>query len=87
MDRAAWVKLLQKRLEVVPDSLDALPGETTYHIPDKQVVVVIQSPTPPGALRAESLTDCEECLVINRGQGRRSFVDWNKVDAICTAEN
>lgn len=86
MNRADWLKLIQKRFQVVNDSMDALPGETTYHIPDRQVVVVIQSPTPAGALRAESLTDCEECLVVNRGQGKRSFVAWDKIDAICTAE-
>lgn len=86
MNRATWLKLFGKRFTVVKDSIDALPGEVTYHIPEKQVVVVIGSPTPAGALRAESLTDTEECLIVNRGQGKRSFVDWDKIDAICTAE-
>ncbi|MDA8132391.1 MAG: hypothetical protein M0011_12890 [Elusimicrobia bacterium] len=86
MDRAVWLKLFAKRFKVIQDSMDSLPGEVTYHIPEKQVVVIIGSSTPAGALRAESLTDTEECLIVNRGQGKRSFVDWDKIDAICTAE-
>ena len=86
MDRAAWVSVLKKRFQVIPNSPEALPGETTYHVPDRMFVVVIRSATPAGALRAESLTDTEECLVVNRGQGKRSYVDWTKIDAIATAE-
>ena len=86
MNRATWLKIFEKRFTVVKDSMDSLPGEVTYWIPERQVVVVISSPTPAGALRAETLTDTEECLIVNRGQGKRSFVDWDKIDAICTAE-
>lgn len=86
MDRATWVKILKKRFEVVQNSNDALPGETTYQITDRQVVVILKAPTPAGSMRAESLTDTEECLIVNRGQGKRSFVDWAVVEAICTAE-
>jgi len=86
MQRADWVKFFQKRFTVVKDSTDALPGETTYCIPDKQFVVIIRSATPAGAMRAESVTDTEECLVINRGQGKRAFVDWSVVEGFTTAE-
>ena len=37
-------------------------------------------------IAGKAVTDTEECLVVNRGQGKRSFVDWNKIEAICTAE-
>lgn len=86
MDRAAWQSVLKKRFKVIPDSMDALPGETTYHLPEKQFVVIIRAATPAGALRAESVTDTEECLVVNRGQGKRAFVDWTRIEAISTAE-
>ncbi|OGR73169.1 MAG: hypothetical protein A2089_12565 [Elusimicrobia bacterium GWD2_63_28] len=78
--------MFKKRFTLVPDSLDSLPGEATYILPDKQFVVIIQAPTPAGALRAESVTDTDECLIVNRGQGKRSYVDWSKIDGICTTE-
>lgn len=86
MDRATWVKIFQKRFSVIQNSPEALPGETTYHMPDRQVVIVIKAPNPAGSMRAESLTDTEECLIVNRGQGKRSFVDWAQIDAIAVAE-
>jgi hypothetical protein len=86
MDRATWVKIFQKRFKAIPDSRESLPGETTYEIPERQVVVLIKTPNPAGSMRAESLTDTEECLIVNRGQGKRSFVDWNQIDGIATAE-
>ena len=86
MDRTAWQNLFKKRFTLVPDSTDSLPGESTYTIKDKQVYVIIRAPTPSGALRAESLTVTEECLVVNRGQGSRSFVDWTKIEAISTVD-
>lgn len=85
MQRADWVKVFQKRFTVTQDG-GALPGETTYCIPERQFVVIIQAATPAGSLRAESVTDTEECLVVNRGQGKRSFVAWEKIDAITAAE-
>ncbi|OGR52212.1 MAG: hypothetical protein A2049_04060 [Elusimicrobia bacterium GWA2_62_23] len=87
MNRTDWQGIFKKRFRAIPDSRDSLPGETTYDIPDKQVIVIIRSPTPTGALRAESLTDCEECLVVNRGQGRRAFVEWEAIEAIATSDN
>lgn len=84
--REKWVRLFQKRFRAVQNSTDALPGETTYEIPDRQVVVIIKAPTPAGAMRAESLTDTEECLIINRGQGKRAFVSWDVVEGLTTAE-
>ncbi|MCM2267793.1 MAG: hypothetical protein NDI60_08495 [Elusimicrobiales bacterium] len=87
MKRADWQGVFKKRFKAVPDSRDSQPGEITYEIPDKQFVVIIRSPTPTGALRAESVTDSEECLVINRGQGRRAFVDWEAIEAISTSDN
>ncbi len=86
MTRAAWQSLFKKRFRAIPDSRESLPGEITYEIPDKQVVVVIKATVPAGALRAESLTDTEECLIVNRGQGRRAFVAWESVEAITTAD-
>jgi hypothetical protein len=86
MNRADWVKLFQKRFTLLPSSTDALPGETSYHIPDKQFVVIIKAPTPAGSLRAESITDTDECLLVNRGQGKLSFVAWDQIDAITVAE-
>ncbi len=87
MNRAEWQKVFKKRFTLVPESLDSLPGENTYTIPDKQFVVIIRAPIPAGALKAESVTDSEECLVVNRGQGRRSFVAWEIIDAIATVDN
>lgn len=86
MSRATWQGMFKKRFRAIPDSRDSLPGETTYEIPDRQVVVIIKAPVPAGALRAESLTDTEECLVINRGQGRRAFIAWESVEGFTTAE-
>ena len=87
MDRTAWQNLFKKRFILDPDSSDSLPGESTYTIKDKQFVVVIRAATQPGALRAESVTDTDECLVVNRGQGRRAFVDWAMIEAISTVDN
>jgi hypothetical protein len=78
--------LFKKRFTLVPDSPDSLPGESTYILPDKQFIVIINTPTPAGSLRAESVTDTEECLIVNRGQGKRAYVDWDMVEAISTAE-
>ncbi len=86
MDRTAWQNLFKKRFVLVPESTDALPGESTYMLTDKQFVIIIRAATPAGALRAESVTDTEECLVVNRGQGRRAYVDWNKIEAISTVD-
>lgn len=86
MERATWQSLFKKRFTLVPDSPDSLPGEATYILPDRQFVVIIRAASPAGALRAESVTDTEECLIINRGQGKRSYVDWAMVEAISTAE-
>ncbi len=86
MDRTAWQNLFKKRFILDPHSTDSLPGESTYTIKDKQVYVIIRASTPSGALRAESLTDTEECLVVNRGQGSRSFVDWARIEAISTVD-
>ncbi len=87
MDRTAWQNLFKKRFILDPDSTDSLPGESTYTIKDKQFVIVIRAATQAGALRAESITDTEECLVVNRGQGRRAFVDWAMIEAISTVDN
>jgi len=86
MERAMWQSLFKKRFILDPDSRDSLPGESTYMIKDKQFMVVIAAPTQAGALRAESVTDTDECLIINRGQGRRAFVDWAKIEAISTVD-
>lgn len=87
MNRTEWQKVFKKRFTLVPESLDSLPGESTYVIPDKQFVVIIRAPTPGGALKAESITDTDECLVINRGQGRRAFVVWEMIEAMATVDN
>lgn len=86
MERAVWQSLFKKRFILDPDNTDALPGESTYTIRDKQFMIIIKAPTPAGALRAESITDTDECLVINRGQGRRAFVDWAMIEAISTVD-
>lgn len=86
MERAKLQSLFKKRFTLVPDSTDSLPGEATYMLPDKQFVVIIRANTPAGALRAESVTDTDECLIVNRGQGKRAYVDWDMVEAISTAE-
>ena len=86
MDRTSWHNLFKKRFIRVPDSTDALPGEETYMLTDKQFVIIIRAATPGGALRAESVTVSEECLVINRGQGRRAYVAWEMIEAISTVD-
>lgn len=86
MERAAWQSLFKKRFTLVPDSPDSLPGESTYILPDKQFVIIVRAPTPAGAMRAESVTDTEECLIINRGQGKRAYVDWAQIEGISTSE-
>ena len=87
MDRIAWQNLFKKRFILDADNMDLKPGESTYLIKDKQLLVIIRSATPSGTLRGESVTDTEECLVINRGQGRRAYVDWAMVEAISTVDN
>ena len=87
MDRTTWQSLFRKRFILDTDSMDTLPGESSYRIKDKQLLVVIRAATPSGMLRAESLIDSEECLVVNRGQGNRAFVDWEKIEAISTVDN
>ena len=87
MDRKAWQSLFKKRFILNPVDERSREGEPTYSIKDKQFVIVMGSPTPAGALRAESVTDTEECLVINRGQGKTAFVDWSMIEAITTVDN
>lgn len=87
MERAAWQNLFKKRFILETDSTHSLAGEATYTLRDKQFVVVIKAPTQAGALRAESITDTDDCLVVNRGQGRYAFVDWDEIDAITTVDN
>ncbi len=87
MDRTAWQNLFKKRFVLDPVDERSRPGESTYSHGDKQITVIIKAATPSGALRAESLTDTEECLVLNRGQGRYSYVDWNMIEAIITVDN
>ena len=86
MERAVWQSLFKKRFTLDPDSMDSKPGEQTYMIKDKQLLIVIKAPTPSGALRAVSITDTDECLVVNRGQGHRAFVDWAVLEAISTLD-
>lgn len=86
MERIGWQNLFKKRFMVVPPDDNSLPGETTYALKDKQFVVIIRAATPPGALRAESVTDTEDCLVVNRGQGKSAYIDWQKVEAISTVD-
>lgn len=84
MNRTAWQNLFKKRFILEADTNNS--GEPTYSIRDKQFIVVIKAPTQTGALRAESVTDTEDCLVVNRGQGRYAFVDWEAIDAITTVD-
>lgn len=86
MQRATWQSLFKKRFTLLPDSNDSLPGESTYELTGRQFAVIIRSVTPAGSLRAESITDTDECLIVNRGQGKRSFVDWDQIEAITVAE-
>jgi len=87
MDRIGWQNLFKKRFVLNPPDEKSRPGEPTYSLTDKQFVIIIRSATPPGALRAESVTDTEECLVVNRGQGKSAYVDWNRIEAITTVDN
>ena len=87
MDRAAWQSLFKKRFTLDPESMDSMPGESTYFLKDKQFLVIIRATTPSGALRAESVTDTDECLIVNRGQGKRAYVDWSMIEAISTVDN
>ena len=87
MDRISWQNLFKKRFILDPDNMDAKPGESTYIIKDKQLLIIIGAVTPSGALRAESITDTEECLVVNRGQGKSAYVDWAQIEAISTVDN
>jgi len=87
MDRTTWQNLFKKRFTLDPESMDSMPGESTYHLKDKQFLIIIRAATPSGALRAESVTDTDECLIVNRGQGRRAYVDWAKIEAISTVDN
>ncbi len=86
MNRSDWQNVLKKRFILDPDSKYSKPGEPTYRLEDMQFVVIIRAATPGGALRAESVTDTEECLVVNRGQGSHAFVDWAKIEAISTVD-
>jgi len=86
MERAAWQGLFKKRFTLQPDDVNAKPGETTYLIKDKEILIVIQAATPAGTLRALSVTDTDECLVLNRGQGRYAYVDWSQIEAIATMD-
>jgi len=87
MDRITWQNLFKKQFTLNPDTIDAKPGEVSYIIKDKQFLVIIRAATPSGSLRAESLIDTEECLIVNRGQGNRAYVDWAKIEAISTVDN
>jgi hypothetical protein len=87
MERKGWQNLFKKRFILKPVNEDSRPGEDTYTLRDKEFVILIRAITPAGALRAESVTDTEECLVINRGQGRSAYVDWNMIEAITTVDN
>jgi len=86
MDRTSWQNLFKKRFVLNPPDENSRPGEATYSLTDKQFVILIRATTPAGALRAESVTDTEECLVVNRGQGKSAYVDWNKIEAITTVD-
>ncbi|OGR42676.1 MAG: hypothetical protein A2X35_01625 [Elusimicrobia bacterium GWA2_61_42] len=86
MDRTGWQNLFKKRFILEPVNEDSKPGEATYSLKDKEFLIIIRATTPSGALRAVSVTDTEECLVINRGQGRSAYVDWNMVEAITTVD-
>ena len=87
MDRTAWQNLFKKRFFLHPADENSRPGEATYSLKDKQFVIVIRAAAPPGALRAESVTDTEEFLIINRGQGKSAYIDWSKIEAISTVDN
>ncbi len=86
MERIGWQNLFKKRFDLAPADENSKPGESTYFLKDKQFVIIIRSPTPPGALRAESVVDTEECLVVNRGQGKFAYVDWHTIEAITTVD-
>jgi hypothetical protein len=86
MDRLSWQTLFKKRFILDTDSKYTKPGEATYKLPDTQFVVIIRAGSPGGALRAESVTDTEECLIVNRGQGSHAFVDWARIEAISTVD-
>jgi hypothetical protein len=86
MERTAWQNLFKKRFLVDADSIYAKPGEQAYVLKDKQIMVIVRAATPSGSLRAESVIDTEECLIVNRGQGNFAFVDWTKIDAITTVD-
>ncbi len=86
MERSAWQSLFKKRFILLPPDETSKPGETTYSITDKEILVIIRAATPTGALRALTLTDTDECLVVNRGQGRYAFVDWDEIEAIATVD-
>jgi len=87
MERTVWQNLFKKRFTLDPDSTDSKPGESTYMIKDKQLLIVIRAATPSGALRAVSITDTDECLIVNRGQGNRAYVDWAMLEAISTVDS
>jgi hypothetical protein len=87
MDRTAWQNLFKKRFVLNPANEDSRPGEATYSLRDKEFLIIIRAATPAGALRAVSVTDTEECLVVNRGQGRSAYIDWNRIEAITTVDN
>ena len=86
MQRADWQNVFKKRFVLMPPDENSKPGESSYYITDKELLVLIRAATPTGALRALSLTDTEECLVVNRGQGRYAFVDWDEIEAIATVD-
>jgi hypothetical protein len=87
MERTTLQNLFRKRFTLDAGVLDALPGDATYRIKDRQLLVIIKAATPTGSLRGESLTDTEECLIVNRGQGNRTYVDWAKIEAVCVIDN
>ena len=78
--------MFKKRFILDPDSKYSKPGESTYKLEDQQFVILIRALTPGGALRAESITDTEECLIVNRGQGSHAYIDWAKIEAISTVD-
>lgn len=86
MERAAWQGLFKKRFSLKPEDATSRPGEPTYFVKDKEVLIIIRAATPSGALRAPSVTDTDECLVLNRGQGRMAYVDWAQIEAIATMD-
>ena len=86
MDRIAWQNLFKKRFILDPDSRESKPGESSYRLEDKQFLIIIRAAAPSGAFRADSITDTEECLIVNRGQGSHAYIDWAKIDAISTVD-